>query len=425
METPGTYLPRLVDDALADQMRAFGAVLVEGPKWCGKTWTATRLARSVAWVADPTGNYTTRRIATLDPFSLLRTSKPVLLDEWQDAPGLWDAVRMAVDQTPGPGQYLLTGSATPKEGVTAHSGTGRIARLRMWPMSLLESGESSGVVSVRRLLEGDPPVTATSRLTETQLIEAILRGGWPGGLGVALAPAMALPRSYLESVANSDASRIDSVRRDPIRLAALLASLARNTATTVANTTLARDIEISGAATVSTKTVADYLDVLRRLHVLHEIPAWSPALRSPVRLRRSPKRMLVDPSLAAAGMRAGPETLAADRKTFGLVFENLCLRDLSIYAATTGATVWHYHDQAELEADAIIQDRSGRWAGVEIKLGPHQEDSAAASLVALGKKMAAAGEPAPSALVVVVGPGSFAHQRDDGVSVVPIDLLGP
>ncbi|MDR2564849.1 MAG: DUF4143 domain-containing protein [Bifidobacteriaceae bacterium] len=425
METPGTYLPRLVDDALADQMRVFGAVLIEGPKWCGKTWTATRLARSVAWVADPTGDYTTRRIATVDPFSLLKTGKPVLLDEWQDAPWLWDAVRMAVDQTPGPGQYLLTGSATPKEGVTAHSGTGRIARLRMWPMSLLESGESSGAVSLRRLLEGDPPVTAAGRLTETQLVDVILRGGWPGNLGAPSSPAMALPRAYLESVANSDASRIDSVRRDPVRLAALLASLARYTATTVANTTLTRDIGVSGGATVSTKTLADYLDVLRRLHVLHEIPAWSPALRSPVRLRRSPKRMLVDPSLAAAGIQAGPEMLAADRKTLGLLFENLCLRDLSVYAAASGAAVWHYRDQAELEADAIIQDRSGRWIGVEIKLGPHQENAAAASLVALRNKMAAAGERPPSALVVVVGPGSFAHQRDDGVSVVPVDLMGP
>jgi predicted AAA+ superfamily ATPase len=406
-------------------MRAFGAVVIEGPKWCGKTWTATRFANSAAWIADPTSDYAIRRMAVADPFSLLETEKPVLLDEWQDAPGLWDAVRMAVDKAPGAGQYLLTGSATPREGVTSHSGTGRIARVQMWPMSSVESGVSSGAVSLRRLMAAEPPKAAMGTLSETGLIEAILRGGWPGSIGSALDDALALPRAYLEAVAHVDASRIDSARRDPVRLTALLGSLARNTATVVTNTTLVRDMATAADTGVSTKTATDYLDVLRRLHVLHEIPAWSPALRSPVRLRHSPKRMLVDPSLAAAGVYASPQTLAADRKTLGLLFENLCLRDLSVYASAIDAAVWHYRDEAGLEADAIVQSQDGRWIAVEIKLGPAQEDAAAASLVALSRKMASGGERLPAALVVVVGPGGFAHQREDGVIVVPIEMLGP
>ncbi|MDR0625696.1 MAG: AAA family ATPase, partial [Bifidobacteriaceae bacterium] len=348
METPGKYIPRLVDKALAAQMEAFGAVLVEGPKWCGKTWTAMRLARSVAWIADPAGNYAIRRMAIADPYSLFEADKPILLDEWQDAPGVWDAVRLSVDRVPGAGQYLLTGSATPKDSATSHSGTGRIARLRMWPMSLAETGLSSAAVSLSGLMNGDHPKTAPGGLSEPALIEAILRGGWPGTVASSSAHATALPRAYLESVAESDASRIDGIRRDPVRMLAVLQSLARNTATVVNNSTLARDMAGWDAATASTKTIADYLDVLRRLSVLREIPAWSTALRSPVRLRRRPKRILVDPSLAAAGIGATADTLKADRKTLGLLLENLCLRDLSVYAQNIGATVWHYRDESGL-----------------------------------------------------------------------------
>jgi predicted AAA+ superfamily ATPase len=379
-------------------------------------------ANSAVWVADPSGNYMTRRIAQSDPFSLLEGERPVLVDEWQDAPGLWDAVRMAVDRHPGPGQFLLTGSATPRDDAVSHSGTGRITRLRMWPMTLAESGVSSVEVSLSGLLDGRVP-TGRSHWSEEDLIEAILRGGWPGTLDLPTADAMRQPIGYLESVAYSDASRIDGVRRDPSRLEALLASLSRTTATLVSGATLARDMASSGE-TVATKTVATYLDVLRRLHVLVEIPAWAPALRSPVRLRSSPKRILCDPSLAAAGLHATQATLAADRKTMGLLFEALCLRDLSVYAQGLPGRVFHYHDESELEADAIVQADDGRWMAVEIKLGAEQEDAAAKSLLALDEKMTRAGERSASALVVIVGLDSFAHRRDDGVIVVPADTLG-
>jgi predicted AAA+ superfamily ATPase len=425
METPGTYQPRLADVLLEKALRSSGAVVLEGPKWCGKTWTGMRHATSAVWVADPTNDYLTHRIGQTDPFSLLTGEQPVLIDEWQDAPGLWDAVRMSIDRQPGTGRYLLTGSATPRDGVVSHSGTGRIARLRMWPMTLAESGRSSSDVSLADLLDGRTPATKTSQWTEPDLVEAIVRGGWPGSLGMPLPDAAQVPVNYLDSVSHSDASKIDGVRRDPGRLSALLASLSRTTSTLVTNRTLVRDMAASAGEDVSTKTIAAYIDVLRRLHVLVEIPAWAPALRSPVRLRNSPKRLLCDPSLAAAGLHATAETITNDRKTFGLLFETMCLRDLSVYAQASSAHVFHYRDESELEVDAIIQTSTGQWSAVEIKLGSDQENSAASSLLALDKKMTSAGEKPASALIVLTGPGSFSHRRSDGVIVVPVDVLGP
>jgi predicted AAA+ superfamily ATPase len=413
----------MADSLVQEALKFSGAVVIEGPKWCGKTWTGMTYANSAVWVADPAGNYLNRRTAQADPFALLNGQRPVLIDEWQDAPGLWDAVRMEVDRKPGPGQFLLTGSATPRDGVVSHSGTGRMTRIRMSPMTLAESGMSSGKVSLRRLLDGESLPTVQSRWSEDDLIDAVLRGGWPGTLELPQTAAASQAASYLESVAYSDASQIDGVRRDPARMTALLASLSRNTATLVSNTTLVRDMEAFGDSSASTKTVSAYLDVLRRLFVLVEIPAWSPSLRSPIRLRHSPKRLLCDPSLAAAGLHASAETLAADRKTLGFLFETLCLRDLQVYAQLLSADVYHYHDESELEADAIVQTKDGRWMGVEIKLGYDKEDAAAGSLLSLNAKMVAAGEQPAAALLVVTGPTSFAHRRDDGVAVVPADVL--
>ncbi|MCL2788449.1 MAG: DUF4143 domain-containing protein [Micrococcales bacterium] len=425
MRPPGAYTPRLVDGVVAASLRTFGAVLIEGPKWSGKTWTGMTHAQSAVWVADPTGDYLTRRIAKSDPMSLLVGDKPVLIDEWQDAPGLWDAVRLAVDRSPGPGQYLLTGSATPRDGVVSHSGTGRIGRVSMWPMTLFEAGVSGGEVSLASLLDGEVPSAVAGRWNQTTLIATLLRGGWPGSLGKPVEEAAGVCTSYVRSVAFADALVVDGVQRDPSRLVALISSLSRNTATLVANTTLARDMAATGSQGASTKTIAGYLDVLRRLHVLQEIPAWAPALRSPVRLRQSPKRMLCDPSLAAAGMRATQASLQADRKMLGLLFENLCLRDLSVYAQAMSAGVFHYRDESELEVDAIVEMADGRWFAVEAKLSRDQENAAARSLLALAKKMVEGGERPPAALIVLVGLDGFAHRREDGVFVVPIDMLGP
>jgi len=413
----------LIDAAVSAALSASGAVLIEGPKWCGKTWTGMTHAQSAIWVSDPTGGYLTRRLAASDPLSLLDGPPPVLIDEWQDAPGLWDAVRMAVDRRPGPGQYLLTGSATPRDGVVSHSGTGRVARVSMWPMTASEAGLAGGGVSLAGLLRGDTPMALPGAWTPKDVTQMIVRGGWPATIDLPLTDAARVAADYVRSIAFTDVTVIDAVRRDPVRVTALLAALARSTATVVANTTLTRDMAASDGGMASTRTVADYVDVLRRLHVLKEIPAWSPALRSPVRLRQRPKRILCDPSLAAAAIGASVDGLLADLKTTGLLFENLCLRDLSVYAAVSGADVFHYHDESELEADAIIQTPDRRWMAIEIKFGAAQEDVAARSLLALSAKMQAAGEQAPAALVVLTGTGSFAHRRDDGVVVVPFDKL--
>jgi len=382
-------------------------------------------ARSAIWVGDPTGDYLIRRQAVADPFSLLAGEQPVLIDEWQDAPGLWDAVRMAVDRAPGPGQYLLTGSATPRDGVVSHSGTGRIARVRMWPMTMWEADLTGGGVSLGALLDGETPSTITSSWRFSDLAGAILRGGWPGTRGMEFDAAARLPFDYLQSVAYADATAIDGTRRAPARVMALLGSLARNTATVVTNTTLARDMVAVEGEGVSAKTVADYLDVLRRLYVLHEIPAWAPALRSPVRLRSSPKRVFCDPSLAAAGVGATSASLAADRKTLCFLFENLCLRDLLVYAQAIRAGAFYYRDETGLEVDAIIAAGDGRWMGIEVKLTDNGVEPGAESLLRLARKMTAAGQQPPSALVVVTGMDSFAHRRNDGVVVVPIDALEP
>jgi len=332
---------------------------------------------------------------------------------------------MAIDRQPGPGQYVLTGSSTPRDTVISHSGTGRITRISMWPMTLTEAGMTDGRISLANLLEGENPATLAGQWLISNIAEAIVRGGWPGTINLPLPEAVKIPGDYLRSVAYADASIIDGVRRDPDRLTALLAALARSTSTQVRDTTLARDMSSLDSPSTATKTVTTYLDVLRRLHVLKEIPAWTPALRSPVRLRNSPKRILCDPSLAAAGMHATTDTVQADPKTLGLLFENLCLRDLSVYAQATGAEVFHYRDQTDLEVDAIVQCADGRWAGIEIKLNASQEDTGARSLLTLASKMTRAGEQPPVALIVLTGTGGFAHRREDNVIAIPIDCLGP
>ena len=421
MQTPGAYIPRLVDATIDASLRSSGAVLIEGPNGCGKTWTGMTHAKSAVWVADQTGDYMTKRLASSDPLALLGGDQPVLIDEWQGAPGLWDAVRGAVDRRPGPGQYLLTSSATPRDGAAC---TG-IEKVTMAPMSLAESGASIGTVSLRELLDGETPRTIVGSWKLQDIVGSVLRGGWPGTIGMTLDDASRMPADYLRAIAYTDASMLDGVRRDPARFMAFLGALARNTATLVQNATLAREMVAVDGESASTKTVAEYIDVARRLHILREIPAWTPALRSPIRLRQSPKRILCDPSLAAAGLRASPINLLADRKTLPLLFKTLCLRDLSVYSQVCSAGVFHYRDETGLDVDAIVVAGDGRWMGVEIRLADAQVDAAAKSLLSLSRKMVAAGEQPPASLLVVTGYDSFAHRRDDGVVVVPVDVLGP
>jgi predicted AAA+ superfamily ATPase len=386
---------------------------------------ARNQARSEILMQDPAGNYRNRRLAVDDPSALLSGAQPVLIDEWQDAPPIWDAVRMEVDRSGEAGQFILTASTTPRDSVTAHTGTGRMSRLHLWPMSSAETGFSTGVVSLGSLLDGSPPLAAIGAASEASLLAAITGGGWPASVDRSYESAFALPQHYLDALVHSDASRLDGVRRDPDKLSALIASLARNTSTVVTNATLAQDMAQFEGMTPAPNTIAEYLDVLRRLHVLIHIPAWSPALRSPVRLREAPKRILVDPSLAVAALHADVDSLTSEPKTTGLLFENLCLRDLAVYSAANDAQLSHYRDNSGLEVDAIIAKPGRFWAGVEIKWSITQVDKAAASLIRLRDKMTNNSEQAPRFLAVLVGTGDYAHTRPDGVLVLPIDTLGP
>jgi predicted AAA+ superfamily ATPase len=422
---PAGYRDRLVDPQIERLRSAIGAISIEGPRWCGKTWTSLNHAESAYFVADPTAGFRNREVARLDLTAALAGPEPHLIDEWQEVPGLWDAVRFEVDQGAGRGRFILTGSSMPADDTTTHTGIGRIGRVALRPMSLVESGDSTGEVSLSHVMAGAPVTVAASTLTLPRVAELVVRGGWPGALDLTVAQAADLARSYVTSLAREDLARVDPARRDPSKVAALLASLARNTATTVGQAAILRDIAQWSDENLSATTLRHYLSLLQRLYVLEQIPAWTPALRSPIRLRQAPKRILVDPSLAAAALNASPAQLAREPKTLGLLFESLVLRDLLVYAQSWDATLSHYQDDAGLECDAIVSLRNGDWVAVEIKLGYVQEDAAAATLLRLHDKMTAAGHPAPAALIAIIGVGSYAHRRPDGVAVLPADLLGP
>ena len=422
---PDRYRARVIDPVVDRLLGAVGAVSIEGPKWCGKTWTSLNHANSVYFVSDPSGGFANRTLAELDLAAALHGEQPHAIDEWQEVPGIWDAVRFDVDANPSVGRFLLTGSSTPSEGAVAHSGTGRIVRLRMRPMTLFESGESTGIVSLSAVLDGEPVTPLASRLTLDELVSAVIRGGWPASLGRRLDVSQDLAESYLDGLARVDVSQVDGVRRDPAKVMALLRSLARNTSTTVSLAAMQRDIAQAAGPELDIKTLGVYLGLLERLYVVERIPAWNPALRSPVKLRQAPKWMLVDPSLAVAGMQSSAESLKREPKTLGFLFESLMMRDLLVYAQQLRATLWHYRDDADLEVDAILTLPNGAWVGVEVKLGHQQVDQAASTLLRLRDKMLKAGDPAPAAMIVLVGVGGIAQHRDDGVIVIPADSLGP
>ena len=423
--TPWGYRSRLVDATVDRFLATAGALSIEGPKWCGKTWTSLHHANSVFYVSDPAGGFANRTVAQLDLAKALEGASPHAIDEWQEVPGIWDAVRFHVDAHPRSGQFLLTGSSTPADDAVAHSGTGRFLRVHMRPMTLFESGDATGAVSLASLLAGGEVSVAQSHMTLNAVTGLVVRGGWPALVDASPDQASDLTTGYIESLARTDMSQIDGRRRDPAKALALIRSLARNTATSVGVAALGRDIAQANGPDISPNTIVEYLTLMQRLYVLEQIPAWDPALRSPVKLRRAPKRMLVDPSLATAGLEASVADLKNDPKTLGFLFESLVLRDLLVYTQAMRATLSHYRDDSDLEVDAIISLATGAWAAIEIKLGQSQIDAAASSLLRLSNKLAANGDPRPIVLMVIVGIGAVAHRRDDGVFVIPIDLLGP
>lgn len=414
-------MPRLCDAELKLALQSSGAVLIEGAKWCGKTSTASKASRSVLYMQDPDNAGSYLAMADTKPSLLLKGETPRLIDEWQMAPVLWDAVRFEVDKREKTGQFILTGSAVPSDNVTAHTGTGRISRLTLRPMSLFESLESNGAVSLRTLFAGNHNVEAMSDLSIEQIAFALCRGGWPASVQMKGATAIRMAMDYVEAVINYDLSRVDNVEKNPDRVRLLLRSLSRNIATTATYQTIRADME-STDLTISDKTINSYLNALRRIFVLEDLPAWSPSLRSKTAIRFSAKRHFVDPSIATAALRTSPEGLLTDFEYFGFLFEALCTRDIRVYAQANDGDVFHYRDKSGLEADLIVRLRNGQWAAIEVKLGKKQTDEAAKNLLALKARINEDKMGQASFLMVITG-GQYAYRRKDGVLVVPISCL--
>lgn len=414
------YRNRVVDAELALRLKSVGAVVVEGPKACGKTETARQIAASEVLLDVDEG---ARQAIAVDPSLVLVGPVPRLIDEWQVEPILWNHVRRAVDASQAPGQFVLTGSAVPADDATRHSGAGRIARLRMRPMTLFEVGRSSGDISLRALLEGSPSRAVDSGLGLEDLINEACVGGWPALRDRPVVEAMRAVRDYLNEIRRTDVSQVDGRKRDPSKIGQLMRSLARNVATYAGASTLASD---TGGADgpLRDDTVRAYLDALTRLMVVEDQPAWMPHLRSKYVLRGGSKRHFVDPSLAVAAARADPDGLLRDLNYFGFLFESLVVRDLRVYAQANEAEVLQYRDSNGLEVDAVVQALDGRWAAFEIKLGQGQVEIAAANLRTFARQIdtTRSGEPAVLGVIVGSGPG---YVRADGVSVIPIGSLAP
>ncbi len=419
------YRERIIDAKVEEYLMAFGAVCIEGPKWCGKTWTSSHHAKSAIYIGSPEGNFQNRQLAQLSPALVLEGATPRLLDEWQEVPPLWDAVRYQVDQRGQKGQFILTGSATPNHKGILHSGAGRIGRLRMRPMSLYESGDSSGVVSLEQLCKGEVSPSLTGEVDLKNLVRFIVRGGWPGNLEIPEKQAGLLPKEYLTAVIEDDVYRVDDVKRDSLKMLQLLRSLARNESTTATNRTLIKDIRATDEDDIDGNTVAAYLDIFRRLFLIDNQPPFSASgIRSSVRIKQAEKRHLADPSLACALLKATPESLIGDLETLGFLFESLCERDLRIYAEAFGGRLYHYQDYSNREIDAVIERPDGEWAAFEIKLGANQIDAAAENLLTIQREIAAVPQAkAPSVLCVLCGLSNAVYQRPDGVFVVPITAL--
>ena len=414
------YLPRIVDEELEERLEATGAVVIEGPKTCGKTATARNLAASEVRL-DVDRN--ARRMVGISPGTVLSGDTPRLIDEWQIEPDIWNHVRRAVDDRGAPGQFILTGSAVPADDVTRHTGAGRLTRLRMRTLSLFETGRSSGQISLGALLNGEVQDSEPSTLTVPELAELICRGGWPGHIRHPLPLALRMNRGYLNEIRRVDIAQVSGRRRDPVKVGRLLRSLARNVATPASLRTLVKDVR-GGDSTMKPDTAAEYLEALDRLMIVEDLPAWAPHLRSRTRLRSTPVRHFVDPSLATAALRIAPERLLDDLAYFGFLFESMVIRDLRVYAQTLEAEVFHYREKAGLKVDAVVETADGRWAAFEVKLGDRWVEQGMANLRRLGARMIQGGRGKPSALAVIV-PNGYGHVRHGEVGIIPIGTLGP
>lgn len=419
----GQYMPRIIDKTVERYLTTFGAICIEGPKWCGKTWTSSFHSKSEILIGDPANNFQNRSLAELSPALVLEGETPRLIDEWQEVPPLWDAVRYTVDQRGRKGQFILTGSATPQRKGILHSGAGRIGKLRMRPMSLFESGDSSGKISLQSLCSGKLDPVMTGEVDLHMLARLIVRGGWPGSINTGNDNISLLPNEYLNAVIDDDIYRVDGIKRDTAKLRLLLRSLARNESTTATNRTLKNDIKEIDDEDIDVETVALYLNIFDRLFLTDNLSPFSTKLRSSIRVKQAEKRHFCDPSLACALLKATPERLIGDLETFGLLFEALCTRDLKIYTDSFNAQLYHYQDYSGNEIDAVVELPDGGWCGIEIKLGANKIDEAATNLIRIRDGIAKDGGRLPNALCVLCGMTNAAYQRTDGVFVVPLTAL--
>lgn len=416
------YIPRLVDTLIEKRLKLFGALYIVDPKWCGKSTTAKKYAKSYLEFQDPKQKDNYLEIASSRADLLLNGEKPRLIDEWQDAPNIWDAVRYDVDNTRLKGQYILTGSTTPRKNKPKHTGTGRICKVIMHPFTLEESSDTTKEVSLSKLFETPKDINGVNNKTLEDIAYLCMRGGWPENINVDKCDTSIIPKEYLDNIINEDVNSVDNINKDSKKMKYLLKSLARNICLVANISTLKEDVK-AHSGEISEKTIASYLNSLERLYVIEEIEAWSPKLRSKTVIRTSPKRIFTDPSIAMASLGATDKDLLMDFKTFGLVFESLVLRDLIVYSKLIDGEVKFYRDKNGLEIDAIIELDNGKWGAIEIKLGSQESiEEAANNLIKLSNLVDTQIENKPSFLMVLTAT-KYAYRRDDGVYVVPLACL--
>ena len=418
------YKKRIADEILQRKLKGKGAVLIEGPKWCGKTTTAEQIAQSVLYMANPESKNQNLTLADINPSTLLKGKTPRLIDEWQIAPKLWDAVRFEVDHRNEEGQFILTGSSVPADkNIITHTGTGRFSLLLMRPMTLYESLESTGTVSLKDLF-ASKNISGVSKLSLNDIAFVCCRGGWPRSISMEKDIALDQAYNYYDAIVNSDISKVDGINRESARVKNLMKSYARNVGTQASNETLKEDMINNDSFSLDTDTVFSYINALKKIFVVDEVPAWNPNLRSKTVVRTSDTRYFIDPSIAVASLGLGPDDLINDLNTFGFIFENLCVRDLRVYAESLNGNLYHYKDSSSLECDAVIHLRNGSYGLIEIKLGGDKLiEEGASNLLKLKSKLDISKMKNPSFMMVLTATGDYAYKRNDDVYVVPIGCL--
>lgn len=426
----GEYKDRIADKILERKLKSSSLVVVEGAKWCGKTTTAEQMAGSVVYMNDPKKREILRQLADMDPQLLLDGAVPRLIDEWQDTPKLWDAARFEADHRDGMGQFIFTGSAVPgekEEEEIEHSGTGRVSWILMRPMSLWESGDSDGMISIGKLFEsGLEQAYSVQEKNLKEIAYLICRGGWPAFLKTTKEGALDIAENYVDAVTKKDISRVDKVKRDTVFARRLLRSIARHQGTQATISTIYEDLKVNEGGSLSEETIVSYIKAFRKIYVIEDMEAWNPNLKSKSAIRTSDTRYFVDPSIGAAALGAGPDDLVDDLKIMGLFFETLCVRDLRVYASALGGSVYHFRDRNGLECDAVIHLKNGKYGLIEIKLGGETLiEAGARTLRALAGKLDTEKMKEPSFMMVLTGTGGYAYKREDGVIVVPVGALRP